>query len=138
MTISTITPGTLPRTQTPIAAALRRVAAAGALAIALFAVSAPSASAGTSQQIVTKGGIVQFRDHGEILAATDTRADGYDVRAELYWAGGRAYVADFGFDDGAERHVNLSIAEGTDVKLRMCYLDDARPVRCSGLQRAVA
>ena len=138
MTIPTTTPGRLGRTRTLLAAKLRRIAATGALAVTALAISVPAASAGESQQIVTKGGIVQFRDHGEILAATDTRHDGYDVRAELYWAGGRAYIADFGFEDSAERRINLSIREGTDVKLRMCYITDGRPVRCSGLQRAVA
>jgi hypothetical protein len=117
---------------------VRRLAAIGALTLAVSGLGVSAASAGQSEQIVTKGGIVQFRDHGEILAATDTRADGYDVRAELYWAGGRAFVADFGFDDARERHVNLAIREGTDVKLRMCYIADARPVHCSGLQNAVA
>ena len=117
---------------------MKQAAVAGALALPAFGLSAPAASAGKSQQIVTKGGIVQFRHHGEILAATDTRADGYNVRAELYWAGGRAYIADFGFEDGAERSSNLSIREGTDVKLRLCYITHGRPVDCSRLQRAVA
>jgi hypothetical protein len=134
MNFPTTTPGTLDRARTQIP----RMAATGALVLALLGLSVPAASAGQSQQIVTKGGIVQFRDNGEILAATDTRADGYDVRAELYWAGGRAYVGDFGFDDAKERHVNLTIPEGTAVKLRMCYLDDARPVQCSHLQNGVA
>jgi hypothetical protein len=133
MTVPTTTPGILDRVRSA-----KRIAATGSLALALLGLSVPAASAGQSQQIITKGGIVQFRDHGEILAATDTTADGLDVRAELYWAGGRAFVGDFGFDDAKESHVNLAIREGTDVKLRMCYLDDARPVRCSGLQRGVA
>ena len=133
MTFPSTTPGTF-----QIAPLIRRVALGGALAVAGLGISVPAASAGQSQQIVTKGGIVQFRDHGEILAATDTTADGYDVRAELYWAGGRAYIADFGFDDAKERTVNLAIREGTDVKLRMCYITDGRPVHCSGMQRGVA
>jgi hypothetical protein len=87
------------------------------------------------QQIDGKGGYVRFQADGEILAATDTTADGYDVR---YWAGGRAFVGDFGFDDTRESRSNLAIAEGTHVKLRMCCLDDARPVHCSRLQRGVA
>ena len=124
MTIPTTTPG--------------RIVATAALALAVLGSGVPAASAGESEQIVTKGGIVQFRDHGEILAATDTRTDGYAVRAELYWAGGKAWIADFGFEDARERHTNLSLREGTDVKLRMCYIAEGHSVRCSGLQRAVA
>jgi hypothetical protein len=54
------------------------------------------------------------------------------------WAGGRAFVGDFGFDDARESRSNLAIREGTHVKLRMCCRDEARPVHCSRLQRAVA
>jgi hypothetical protein len=135
MTIPTITPGTLGRARIRIVA---RIAVTGSLLVALLGLGAGTASAGQDQQIVTKGGIVRFQAHGEILAATDTTADGYDVRAELYWAGGRAFIGDFGFDDARESRSNLAIAEGTHVKLRMCYLDDARPVHCSRLQPGVA
>ena len=127
MTIPTTRPGPL-----------GRFVATGALTLAVLGFSVPAASAGRSEQIITKGGIVQFRAHGEILAATDTRADGYAVRAELYWAGGKAWIADFGFEDARERSVNLSLPEGTDVKLRMCYIAEGHSVRCSGLQRAEA
>jgi hypothetical protein len=135
MTIPTTTPGTLGRARTRIAA---MIAVTGSLLVALLGLGAGTASAGQDQQIGTKGGFVRFQAHGEILAATDTTADGYDVRAELYWAGGRAFIGDFGFDDARESRSNLSIPEGTHVKLRMCYLDDARPVHCSHLQPGVA
>ncbi len=135
MTVSTTTPGTLGRARTRIAA---MIVVTGSLLVALLGLGAGTASAGEDQQVGTKGGFVRFQAHGEILAATDTTADGYSVRAELYWAGGRAFVADFGFQDARERRVNLSIREGTEVKLRMCYITDARPVHCSRLQRGVA
>jgi hypothetical protein len=124
-------PTTLARVRTPIVATI-------AVFGSLLALGAGTASAGQDQQIGTKGGFVRFQAHGEILAATDTTADGYDVRAELYWAGGRAFVGDFGFDDARESRSNLALPEGTHVKLRMCYLDDARPVHCSHLQPGVA
>jgi hypothetical protein len=135
MTIPTTTPGILARARTPI---LAKTAVTGSLLVALLGLGAGTAYAGQDQQIGTKGGLVRFQANGEILAATDTTADGYSVRAELYWAGGRAFIADFGFQDARERRVNLSIREGTDVKLRMCYIREARPVHCSRLQQGVA
>jgi hypothetical protein len=131
MTIPTTTPGAVGR-------ACTRTAATIAVAGSLLGLGAGTAFAGHDQQIGGKGGYVRFQARGEILAATDTTADGYDVRAELYWAGGRAFIGDFGFDDARESRSNLAIPEGTHVKLRMCYLDDARPVHCSRLQGAVA
>jgi hypothetical protein len=135
MTIPTTTPGIFARARTPIVAT---ALVAVSLFVAQLGLGAGTASAGQDQQIGTKGGFVRFQANGEILAATDTTADGYSVRAELYWAGGRAFIADFGFQDARERRVNLSIREGTDVKLRMCYIADARPVHCSRLQHGVA
>ena len=131
MTIPTTTPGTGGRARHGLAATILVTGA-------LLGLGSAPALAGQDQQIGGKGGYVRFQAEGEILAATDTTADGYDVRAELYWAGGRAFVGDFGFDDARESRSNLAIREGTHVKLRMCYLDDARPVHCSRLQEAVA
>jgi hypothetical protein len=131
MTIPPTTPGTRSRARSKVAATL-------AVTGTLLGLGAGTAFAGQDEQIGGKGGYVRFQADGEILAATDTTADGYDVRAELYWAGGRAFVGDFGFDDARESRSNLAIREGTHVKLRMCYLDDARPVHCSRLQEAVA
>jgi hypothetical protein len=131
MTLPTTTPGTLGRIRATLAATTVATAC-------LFGLGAATASAGQDQQIGGKGGYVRFQAHGEILAATDTTADGYDVRAELYWAGGRAFIGDFGFDDARESRSNLKIPERTPVKLRMCYLKDARPVHCSRLQHGVA
>jgi hypothetical protein len=127
MTIPTTTPGVL-----------ARIAATVAATGTVLGLGAGAAFAGQDQQIDGKGGYVRFQADGEILAVMDTKADGYDVRAELYWAGGRAYIGDFGFDDARESRSNLRIRERTQVKLRLCYLDDARPVHCSRLQRGVA
>ena len=51
----------LRRARTPI----RRLVAAGALALTAFGVSVPAASAGHSESISTKQGFVKFDDFGE-------------------------------------------------------------------------
>jgi hypothetical protein len=53
------------RAQTSIAGVLRRLAVAGALALTVLALGVPAASAGESERIKTKGGIVTFKDRGD-------------------------------------------------------------------------
>lgn len=104
----------------------RRVARAGALAAALVAVSAPAASAGQSQGIDTKGGYVSFNERDEILFATDERRDGYSVTADLMLRDGVVPIAVVRDGDGANGNPStddLSLREGKDLSLRMCYED---------------
>lgn len=62
-----------------------------------------------------------FVPRGEHLYACDTRADGHGVTAQLYWRGKiRASVKDHNGAKAGCGHKNLSIAEGTPVKLRTC------------------
>jgi hypothetical protein len=119
----------------------RRLAVAGAVGLTGLAVSAPTALAGKSQTIDTKGGHVEFQHTGERLLARDDRRDGYSVSAELALAEGLPLdsVVD---GDGANSTPNskrFPLREGTNVLVRMCYLQRQwEIVRCSGWQRAQA
>jgi hypothetical protein len=143
MTIPHTTPGMLGRVRTSKAAIFRRLATTGALALTMFGLSVSAASAGESEQIRTKGGEVEFRARGDILRAFDTRRDGYAVRARLTWLDPvdgtfhKEYVTDpnSGGDSRARR---LPIPEGITVRLKMCYIDNTGPVRCSKEQDGVA
>jgi hypothetical protein len=143
MTIPSTTPGTLARARTPIAAMIRRLAAISALALTVFGLSVPVASAGESERIRTKGGLVEFQAHGDILRALDTRRDGYAVRARLTWFDRldgtfhKAFVTDPN-SAGTSRAKPLPIPEGTSVHLKVCYIDNTGPVSCSKEQDGVA
>ena len=64
MNVST-TPGAFDCARTPIAARFRRIALAGAVAVAVSGLGVPAASAGQSQEIATGGGSVVFKHRGE-------------------------------------------------------------------------
>jgi spermidine/putrescine-binding protein len=90
-------------------------------AIALVTGIAGSASAGTSIEVVnpTGGAKADFFDVGEHLQVVDMLADGHSAVAELQW-NGRTY--DLWATGGANTSasINLSITDGTPVKLRAC------------------
>jgi hypothetical protein len=132
MTIPSTTPGTL-----------RRLAATGALALTVFGLSVPAASAGESEQIRTKGGKLQFQAHGDILRAHDTRRDGYSVRARAIWfdPSDRTHHKEYVTDPnsaGVSRARPLPIPEGISVELKLCYIDNTGIVSCSKEQEGVA
>jgi hypothetical protein len=83
MTVRFTTPGAFGRARTPTAAVVRRLAAISALALTVLALGVPSASAGESERIKTKGGVVTYRDRGHEITAEDTRRDGKGVQAVL-------------------------------------------------------
>jgi hypothetical protein len=86
----------------------RRVALAGALAAALFAISPTAASAGQSQGIDTKGGYVSFNERDEILFATDDRGEGYSVIAQLRRRDGVVPISAVRDGDGANGNPNTA------------------------------
>ena len=89
-------PGSLVSARASTAAIVRRIAVFSALAVGGFGLSAPAASAGSSEGIETERGSVGFYDSGELLRALDLRSgDGHRVRASLEWTeGGDRRVAD--------------------------------------------
>lgn len=98
----------------PAAAIVRRVAIAGAVGLTGLALGAPTASAGRSQSIDTKGGYVRF--------------EGIPIDA----------VEDA---DGALNTPNYKRSpfdEGTELLLRLCYVKGNTNVSCSDWQRAQA
>jgi hypothetical protein len=123
----------------------RRIALAGALALAACGAGAPAASAGQSQEITTGGGSVVFEHRGERVLAHDELRDGRGVAAIVLWQDKntdrfhRVTVID-GSSTGGPARKNLSIPEGNKVELVMCYTDNGQvdPDQCSGTQRAVA
>jgi hypothetical protein len=134
MTFPTTTPGTRVRN---VAAA---VVAAALIALGLGVDAASADRPSQSEVIVTKGGIVRFQHHGDILKAKDTRQDSYGVLARL--ALSKEQTLGLALDPssrGKGRSKNLNVREGTIVYLQMCYQDHrGNNVRCSGVERAVA
>jgi hypothetical protein len=127
-------------------AMIRRITALSALALTLFGVSVPAASA-DDQRIRTKGGEVSFEDSGGpssdrvSIATIDKRRDGYGVRAYLQWTDRdgvhTASVTDprsSGNGDAKDLH----ILSGTSVLLSMCYIDTGHIKQCSFSQPAEA
>jgi hypothetical protein len=105
-------------------------------ALAVLGLSAPSALAGENERIDGRYGYVKFEHYGEVIEAADIYKDGHGVRAELKWEGGFAHVTNAGKLYPVAK--NLSIQEGTDVYLRMCYTENLKPFKCSGWQHAEA
>jgi hypothetical protein len=152
MNIPITTPGAFVRAQTPIAGVLWRLVAVGALAVTLFAVTASAASAGSHERILTKGGAAWFDHSGEYIVALDRRKDGYSVRTYLLWVERRGddrvprteeVVDNTGFTPGPvdpRRGVyrQISVPEGTPVRLIMCYAKGDLNRRCSQPQQATA
>jgi hypothetical protein len=121
--------------------AIRRAivtAVALAASAAVFGLSAPAASAGEPQQIHTDGGSVVFDDLDELVVAKDERADGLSVMANLTWADGSVTAVDDSGANGSGETKDVSIREGTEVWLIMCYEVDGLIVNCSGSQRGMA
>ena len=79
---------------------MRRLALLATLGLTLLAATAPAASAGESQRIKTNGGTAVFDDLGELVVATDDRADHLGVMANLTWSDGSvtAYASGAGKD----------------------------------------
>jgi hypothetical protein len=118
-----------------------------AIALIALGLGAPVASAGENQRIKTKGGTVWFKHKDEEISAYDRKPDGIGVEALLEWVdAGGDYHNDRVLDaDGADiptliSFKDLSIREGTVVKLSLCYtgLSGPTPTQCSRPQRAVA
>ena len=145
MTIPTTTPGAFVRV-------LRLLAVAGALAMTASAVGAATASAGSHERILTKGGVVWFDHTGDYIGALDRRKDGHAVRAYLDWweREGDEYVHhteevtdDRGYTNGPPDpdlavYRKLFIPEGTTVRLTLCYSQGTSNRRCSQPQSATA
>jgi len=119
-----------------IPATIRRIALTGALALTLFAVSVPAASAGENEEIAVKGGWVAFKHKDDLLLAHDGKSDNLGVRAHLVWGEHHAQVTDVA--GGPSAGQNLSIPEGTTVWLIVCYTFHGESAQCSGAQRAEA
>jgi len=138
MTVPSTTSNT-PRGRAPALA--RRVALAGVIGLAGLAIGAPAALAGKSQTIDTRGGHIEFHHEGERLLARDDRRDGYSVMAELSLVDGLP-LYDVVDGDGANSSPNRGrypLPEGTNVLVRMCYLQNQwNIVSCSRWQPAQA
>lgn len=106
------------------------------LVVAVLALGAATASAQKNARIDGRYGYVSFDAHGEVITAADIWVDGYGVRAKLEWDGGRATVTAAG--DLYPVSKNLSIREGTDVWLTMCYTNNGKAFKCSAPRRAEA
>jgi hypothetical protein len=113
-----------------------RAVAGIAVVSAALLVGAPPAHAGGDASITVSGGKATFKNYGEILTAEDSRKDGRCVRAHLTWIGagpnapvlhGTATACGSGTSD----KTNLSIGEGKDVSLEVCYVGGGRPDQCS-------
>jgi hypothetical protein len=121
---------------------IRRLAIAGALALTLFAINVPAASAGEDETIETHRGAARFIHHGERLTAADNLRDGLGIRAYLHWQEFGVYqsasVTDAGATGGWVKSKNLDIREGVTVQLTLCYTDNGEDVMCSYAQYAEA
>jgi len=122
---------------------LRTYSIVAALAAAVLAIGAPSASAADGfVSITTAGGYAQFDGFGEVLFVSDERKDGYGVSAELRRADDHrmiASVVDGDGDNNNPNEKNLAIDENTKVQLRMCYVEDLwKVVSCSRWQNSNA
>jgi hypothetical protein len=116
------------------------VLATGALGLGLLGLAAPAASAGSPESIHTDGGYVSFYDIDEELTASDSRGEGWGVRAKLKW-GEKGYetVTDDQGAGGRPVDEDLTIREGTTVYLKMCYTNNGKDVKCSnGWQEGTA
>jgi hypothetical protein len=139
MNIPSTTPGMHRRAHTMI----RRLAAVSAMALTGFGLSVPAASAGESERIRTKGGILKFEADGDVLRVLDTRRDGYAVRARATWFDPtdntlqKAFLTDPN-SKGRSKAKRLPIPEGITVRLKLCYVDNTGPVSCSKEQDGVA
>jgi hypothetical protein len=126
----------------------RRFALAAAVAATVSALAVPTASAGSHERILTKGGAVWFDHSGEYIAALDLRKDGYAVRAYADWDDRDGHhtkeVTDTrGASPGPadpQRSVYrwIKVPEGTTVTLTMCYSQGPYNRQCSAGQHGEA
>lgn len=141
MNVST-TPGTFSRARSSHAAVVRRLAVISALALTLFGLSVPAASAGESESISTKRGAISFRDKGERLVALDKRKDGLSIRAYLQTRNGSLLSVTDPRTDGllvipAVRDLSgILIQENEPVRIWMCYVKFGVDVKCSNFKTA--
>jgi hypothetical protein len=140
MTIPDTTPGTIGRVRDSKAAVIRRLAAVGALALAVCGLGAAVASAGSDERIDVRYGYVTFESEGERLAAGDLWPDRRGVRAKLTWFedGVKHIEAVTDGSEGLESSRNLSIPERTTVFLQLCYTRDGVDDNCTESQQAEA
>jgi hypothetical protein len=149
MTIPRTTPGTLGRVRTPLAAIVRRLVVTSAVALTVFGLGAPAASAEEDEKIDVDGGYAEFTNSGadigqENLWVGDDRRDGVGVRAYLDWhdADGRHTVSVTASnstedaDDNVVVYVPEAPGKGTAVTLSVCYIDNGHVKQCSLGQRA--
>jgi hypothetical protein len=129
-----------------------RIALAAACAAGLSGAGATTASAGSHERILTKGGVVWFDHTGDYIAALDRRKDGLGVQGYLWWNDHKHHKIRFeeitdtrGYTPGPpspRRAVYRSlkwIPEGTEVTMMLCYVDKSGDAeRCSGEQTAEA
>jgi hypothetical protein len=109
-----------------------------ALALTVFGLSVSAASAGSDESIKTNRGLAAFNDSSEIVTANDTKGDGFGIQAFLFWNGRSVTVTDGNGANNSPNTKNLSIPEGTTVKLKLCYVDNGVVKKCSRAQRATA
>lgn len=119
---------------------LARGLAAGCLAAAAIGLVAPTAAAAESHSVEIPGtrGKSSFEHRGDLVRVSDTRRDGFGVRAYLRW--GEQESAMVNNTRGASSTVSksLDIPEGTTVRLTMCYTVDAVDQQCSNSHQGVA
>ncbi|SFA77543.1 hypothetical protein SAMN05216266_101354 [Amycolatopsis marina] len=118
--------------------AVSKVGAVGAiLALAVTMGSAPASAApvpGLNAAVIGDHGYVTFAHKGEILSAY-AEENGIWVKAQLFWDGKiRASVTDSNGPADGGSSVDLSIAESTEVKLRVC--EEGK--KCSNWRLALA
>lgn len=117
-----------------------RILTAGLLLVgAGMVVGAPTASAGSNEQVVTARGSVGWYHDGDKLVVCDAKKDGISIEANYRIAGstssGRVlHVAGAGNCDSRV----WDKAEGTDIEIRMCYRDGIIVTKCSDWQAAEA
>ncbi len=102
-------------------------------------VAAPTAFAGSDEQIVTSKGSVGWQHSGDKVTVCDAKKDGLSVEVNYRLAGdttpGRVlHVAGAGNCDSRV----WDKTEGADIEIRMCYRDNIVVTECSGWQKAEA
>lgn len=106
--------------------AVALVAGAGVAGLAgpVAAEEEPVAAAAASVWIEITNGAGGFDDYGEHLWACDDVQDGYGIRTQIRYDGAiKAESVDWTHGNGCVDN-NLSIAEGKDVNVRVCRIND--------------
>ncbi|GAA2063498.1 hypothetical protein GCM10009801_07400 [Streptomyces albiaxialis] len=125
------------RLRTTFGRTATRFTAIGAAALAIVGVTATSAAAGDSVSVEGAYGAATFYDKGDLFAAYDLHADGRSVQAKLKvpYRGKTYSVRASGAGD--EARMNLNLAEGATVYLKMCYVDNGT-ADCGSWHKGVA